>query len=174
MPPYCTLLPHSFRVDDAGTATVSYRVLGVQQVAVPTHFFKVLLIEDAHQVPPDELRRYRMLAFLLPNGATQVTRGDLHNRTRSTQQSTTLQLPSESSAPSSGAVLPARKDHNEVKSEVWAGARNTRDGQGDIVRPGRAPRQARFDTLMQYLVPVDAIEFAAGFLVFDHFKPFLK
>lgn len=43
-----------------GKLYVKYEVIGLNNVAVPTHFFKVVLIET-------ENGQYRIMAFMLPN-----------------------------------------------------------------------------------------------------------
>uniref|UniRef100_A0A2P2IDK2 Endonuclease n=1 Tax=Hirondellea gigas TaxID=1518452 RepID=A0A2P2IDK2_9CRUS len=52
------------RSEDDGNLYVKYRVLGSNHVAVPTHFFKVLLIES-------ESRDMHLESYLLPNAAIE-------------------------------------------------------------------------------------------------------
>ena len=50
----------SYRRDSAGKMYVRYEVIGASSVAVPTHFFKVIVAETADQ-------KYDMEAYVMPN-----------------------------------------------------------------------------------------------------------
>jgi len=50
----------SYRRDSDGKMYVRYEVIGVSSVAVPTHFFKVIVAETADQ-------KYDMEAYVMPN-----------------------------------------------------------------------------------------------------------
>lgn len=50
----------SYRRDSDGKMYVRYEVIGTNSVAVPTHFFKVIVAETADQ-------KYDMEAYVMPN-----------------------------------------------------------------------------------------------------------
>ena len=59
---FITFFLMSSRKEMDGRQYVKYEVIGANHVAVPTHFFKVLVIED-------QQGQYEMKSFVLPNQA---------------------------------------------------------------------------------------------------------
>lgn len=49
-----------FRIENDGKTYIKYQVIGASTVAVPTHFFKVVVMEAADST-------YEMEAYVMPN-----------------------------------------------------------------------------------------------------------